>query len=264
MSMVKPTLLLEEDLFYEDEIMDTKSIISKYFEIEPVDQSRINVPILAQKEFRTSLNMARRMKVNTKPYDCTSWVPYLRDFMISPSTTQFAELGYLKKYKSSKDFPMFIRPNNGYKTFSGQVFPTAEAFKKECLWLEQQNIGDDLLCMFDDGESITLEKEYRCVFIDHKLVDMCRYMSLGEKDVVYEYDKQVAMYAEVLMLFLVNKGFALNIPNLVIDVCYTDSTIVNPIKQLSLIEINMFETASFYSCDIDKIYKAWQKQVNNL
>jgi len=256
----KPTLLIEPDLFYEDEIQDTKAVMSKYFEIEEIDPSRLQVPSLVGKEFRTSLNMARRMLVCTKPYDCTSWVPHLREFMISPSTLQFNELGFFNSFFSDYNYPVFIRPNNGYKTFSGQVFYSKEEFDKEYKWLKQQNVGDDLLCMFNDNCKI-LEREYRCVFIDHKFVDMSRYMAYGDKDVVYEHNPNVQKFAETIMNKLVNNGFALNIPNIVIDIAINESDCSVVYPRLKLIEINMFETASFYACDLDKIYSAWQQQI---
>jgi hypothetical protein len=252
----KPTLLIEPDLFYEDETQDTKSIMAKYFEIEEINPSRLQVPSLVGKEFRTSLNMARRMLVNTKAYDCASWVPHLREFMISPDTTCFNELGYFKKYTSGKDYPMFVRPNNGYKTFSGQVFYDIKEFEKEYNWLKQQNVGDDLLCMYDTNPKI-IANEYRCVFVDHKFVDMSKYMSSGERNVENITSRAVQSYAESIMNKLKDSGYALNMYNLVIDVAeFSESWY----KQLALVEINMFETASFYACDLDKIYSAWQQQ----
>jgi hypothetical protein len=258
----KPTLLIEPDLFYEDETQDTKAIMAKYFVLEEVDPSRIQIPNLVGKEFRTSLNMARRMLVNTKPYDCTSWVPHLREFMISPRTTQFNELGFIKNYMSGSDFPLFVRPNNGYKTFSGQVFYGIEEFEKEYKWLKQQNVGDDLLCMYDTNPPILFE-EYRCVFIDHKFVDMSIYMDRGEIEVKRLRNNKVQndiirQFAEKVLKKLQGTGHILNIPNLVIDVANFDYTNT---KSPALIEINMFETASFYACDLDKIYSAWQQQI---
>ena len=256
----KPTLLIEPNIFYEDEVQDTKSIIAKYFDVEEVDSFSLQVPFLVGKEFRTSLNMARRMLITTKPYDCTSWVPILREFMISPSTIMFNELGYFKEYFNGSDFPAFIRPNNGHKTFSGQVFYGIEQFEKECKWLKQQNVGDELLCMYNTSHKV-LEREYRCVFIDHKFVDMSRYMSYGEKDIVYEYDKDVQKFAEVIMDKLIASGFVLNIPNIVIDIAIKEEDISLKYPRLNLIEINMFETASFYACDLDKVYSTWQQQI---
>jgi hypothetical protein len=253
----KPTLLIEPDLFYEDEIQDTKSIMAKYFEIEEIDPSRLQVPSLVGKEFRTSLNMARRMLVNTKPYDCTSWVPHLREFMIFPHTLQFNELGFFDKFFESHEYPIFIRPNNGYKTFSGQVFYAKHEFDKEYKWLKQQNVGDDLLCMYNTNPEIIAD-EYRCVFIDHKLVDMSRYMQYGEKNVLHYFDEEIKTFAEKVLERLQDSGYILNIPNLVIDVANFKHCVF---KQPALIEINMFETASFYACDLDKIYSAWQQQI---
>lgn len=248
----EPILILEADLFYEDEVKDTKSIISKYFDIELVEGGCSKHPSLAGKEFRTSLNMARFMKTDMKPFDCMSWVPYLREFMIAPQRTFFNELGFFTLRTNKIFFPMFLRPSNGYKTFSGQVFHTYEKFMEEYNFVKQQNYGDDLMCMYS-YETYDLEKEYRCVYIDNKFVDMSVYMDNSKKHVVREYRSDVQAFADKVLQKLTNVGFNLNIPNLVIDVALIDD-------EPNLIEINRFECSSFYECDLDKIYGAWSKQ----
>ena len=253
MDEIKPTLILEDDLFYEDEICDTKAIISKYFNIELFKYGTVEAPTLMGKDFRTSLNLARRMKFDTKPFDCTSWVPFLRKYMISPSYTFFNELGFIKNYISEFDFPLFVRPSNGHKTFSGQVFKTKDKFIEECNFLKQQNIHDDLLCMYSTNPR-KLGSEYRCVYINHWFTDMSKYMTNGEKDVAHEYNEEARVFADKIANVLIDIGYASIISNFVIDVAKVEN-------EYKLIEINCFETASFYACDLNKIYSEWQKHI---
>lgn len=251
----KPKLILETDLFYEDEVMDTKPIISKYFDIEVVDSFSLKNPDPIGKEFRTSLNLARRMKVDLKPFDCTSWVPYLREYMINPYHIFFNDLAYLKNYLTVSDFPIFARPTNGYKTFSGQVFPHKLRFDEEYNWMKQNNVSDDLMCMFTRYPA-RIDHEFRCVVVNNKLVDMSRYMSNGEKNVVHEWNIQVEQLCNTIhqKLIFSDPNIGPNYPNIVIDIGQVDG-------KFYLIEINCFETASFYGCDLDKIYSAWSQML---
>jgi hypothetical protein len=79
--------------------------------------------------------------------------------------------------------------------------------------------------------------------------------------VEHSYDKDVQEFAEKIHSRLLETGLLLNIPNVVIDICYEETEISDHKKNLRLVEINMFETASFYACDLDNIYGAWAEQV---
>lgn len=171
----EPALLLQTDLFWEEEDnLAYLPIISRYFHIEQLIVD--NPPIsLFHDAFRGSLQMAKKYKLDYRFTDCRKWIPIFREYILSPRHTLFNDLGYFANYVSEFDFPLYIRPSDGYKSFSGQVFPTKDKFLEEYNYLTRNlNYSNDLMCVTSPIKNI--KKEWRTVFIDNKLVDGCLYM----------------------------------------------------------------------------------------
>jgi len=254
---IKPSILLQKDLFYEDEFCDSSQIISKYFEIEELNDFLFNIPSIDNKQVRCSLTHAKRLGLNIKPFFCSSWMPKCLDYCLSAKTGQFQTLGYVKKYSEFLSYPFFLRPDSGDKTFSGNVYYSYRDLESELSWIKRQNISDSLMCYLNFEPKI-LENEYRLVYIDHEFVDGCLYMSRGEKNVKKVLPENVKKFANSIV-FEQSKDLFLNVPNLVIDIAEFHDY---DTPKLGLIEFNMFETASFYACDLDKIYKKWSDSID--
>jgi ATP-grasp domain, R2K clade family 3 len=250
--MTKPRLCLQTDLFWEEINIDYIATIAKHFEIVNVDARYFytkNKDIC----FRGSLNVAKRLSLDYSYTDCKKWIPIFREYVLSPRHTLFNDLGYFANYVSEFDFPLYIRPSDGYKSFSGQVFPTKDKFIEEYNYLTKNlNYSDDLMCVTSPIKNI--QKEWRTVFIDNKFIDGCLYM---QGNGIVETESTIPSEVVELAKKIAKNDYFLNIFNFVIDICESDG-------KLFLLEINSFESGSFYAMDLDKIYKNWADSIKNI
>lgn len=250
---MKPVLHLQTDLFWEEENNpDYLSTIQKYFNVQTIDKNQIWNNILHPVCFRGSLNMAKRYKLDYRFSDCMSWIPIFRKHILSPRNTFFNDLGYFANYSSAFDFPKYIRPADGFKSFAGQVFPSKEKFMEEYNYLTKNlNFSDDLMCVTAPIKKI--DREWRTVFVDNKFVDGCLYMQ-GHDFV--EVENKIPEYVVKFASDIARTDYFLNIYDFVIDICESNGS-------LFLLEINSFNSSSFYGCNLDKIYSAWAITINN-
>lgn len=247
---MKPPILLELDLFTEDLTFNTKEIISRHFDIREIDLTKaMLLESSGPAAWRHSLNIAQMDKQKAKSLafsDCLKWVPHLRKHMLFPSETYFNELSYFLEYKGSSTFPIFLRPCNGFKTFSGQIF-SEKRLAEEVRFLQQnKNVGPDLLCMYSPATVIAAE--WRCIFIDGKYCSGSQYMTTGHIDLSPEVPADVIAFAEAIAAnpFFTNN----NLTEFCVDVGRS-------YMKLYLIEINSFNCSSFYAADLNKIYETW-------
>jgi len=258
--MTKPIIYLESDLFSEDEHQNTRKIIEQYFNIkstssELILQSKarhnkghtLDAQMKLNPYFRASLNVAKQIGKDFKYANALNWVPYFREYLIDPKHTFFNDLKWIKDYFTDFDIT-FIRPCDPFKSFSGQVFDSKDSFLNEYRFITHNlNIEDNLMCMLSDAHFIN--NEYRCIFINNKYISGSKYYSNGVMELDSEVPQKVIEFAEKIS----NTSYFRNIFNYVIDVAEIQ-------KKLHLIEINAFETASFYAADLDKIYKYWAQK----
>jgi hypothetical protein len=168
--MNKPVLNLEFDLFSEDQLCDSKSIISKYFDIQP-----ISVDILLKSNnnpsgpIRASLNVARMMNRKFEYANAMQWVSFLREYALSPSSTYFNDLEYIKNHMSERAITShFIRPCDPFKTFSGQVFESHNKFLQEYNFITKNlNIKYGITILFVTHK-LDLIKDFKYIY---KVVD---------------------------------------------------------------------------------------------
>ena len=242
------TIYLEKDLFSEDERCDTQAIISKYFNIEYVDLTKALEMVrnsIFSPYFRGSLNVAALLGYRFDHANALVWASALRKHLLFPSETKFSDLDYYYNYYTDKDFATtFIRPVHGFKSFSGQVFGSRDKFIQEYNFMtKNKNISPDLLCM--ESPKMEINREYRCVFVNGKYVSGSLYMIDGKLDMYPFVPEHVINFATKLS----SHTMFSNVFNFVIDVATIE-------ESCYLLEVNAFETASFYASDLDKIYKA--------
>lgn len=244
--MQKPLILLETDLFTEDELQDTREVISKYFQVEPVSLAiaLYHREGLQRCVKRCSLQVAAQLGHKFEYADVLNWMPVFRRHTVSPSSTFFVELEYIKDYKDSSSFKStFIRPVSPFKTFSGQVFASRDKFVEEYNFMvRNKNVDPKLLCMVSDAKQI--DQEYRCIFINNEHVSSSKYMDKGQPSIEPSVPERVIDFAKMLS----KNTYFQNVFNFVIDVGVCNDT-------LYMIEVNAFETASFYAADLDLVYK---------
>ena len=248
---MKPSLYLESDLFSEDVDTDTKGVISKYFNVIPIDLQwamknkhlEIHSP-----QLRASLEIARIFKRKYEFANALNWMPALRKYTITPLETAFTDLAHIRHHWMAHQFyNTFIRPCDGFKTFSGQVFGSQERFNIEHdFMVKGKNVDPYLMCMFSPQRHI--QEEYRCIFIDGKYVSGSRYMVKGKLDV----SPHIPQYVIDFAVMLSEHDFFLNKFEFVIDVASSEGG--GGKWHCNLIEVNSLETASFYKADLDLVY----------
>jgi hypothetical protein len=243
------TILIENDVFSEDEKItrNSSTIASKFFNVVEVD-SILDIEKHADKNicfyrgsFAVGAVLRRYFNFNEQAwfYNCTRWVPELKRFYIN------------KKYNIldfesclNLDFPKFIRPCSGNKSFSGQLFANKDQFNTEYIFTTvNRNVSKFDLCLYAQPKLIS--EEYRCVFVNRQLVSACGYLKEGER-VDFPCSKDVIDLANTI-----STDSYFTIPNFVIDICRNQKD-----DSLHLLEINSIYNASFYSCDLFSIYEA--------
>lgn len=251
--MVKPKILLQPDLFSEDEFSDTKSIISEYFDITEIDIDKIfswkrgNCDLNYYKnnyQLRASLEVAKTLGYKFEYANVLNWLPHFREYTLDPHYTKFNDLKYIFEYMDEYDIRnSFIRPVDPFKSFAGQVFASKSKFDEEYVFLtKNKNISPNLLCMISN--KVKIDKEYRCIFINNEFVAGTQYMIDGELSMAEGVPKSVQEFA----IKLSKDNYFLNSFDFTIDVAESYG-------KLHLLEINAFQTASFYKADLHKIYQ---------
>lgn len=147
---------------------------------------------------------------------------------------------------------IFIRPSNGYKTFTGQVI-SLDNLENEIDVLKKSygSIDDNVLVLISNAQD--LEEEYRFSIIDGEVITGSLYMDENNrKDFKAYYDKPINsgeafdFAVKISKLYTPDKAFT-------IDICRTKK------DEYKLLEINSFNCASMYGSEYDKIVDAINK-----
>jgi hypothetical protein len=237
--------ILEEGLFHEDHESDTQSLIKKYFsDVSIINKDTIhlrNLPSDYTGLFRGSLALATKLNRIKNFTNALEWAPILREFLASEYFLFLDAKGILQH---NLNWPLFIRPTAGNKSFSGNVY-TREKFKIEYDYLTvNKNYSPSTLCMF--ASPVEIFTEWRCIFINNEYCSGSQYMQNGELSVNSNVPEYVIEFANKI----ISHEFFLNLFEFVLDIGLTNDG-------LKVIEVNGFETSSFYGADLDKIYQTW-------
>lgn len=239
---MKRKLYWQPDVFWEDEKQSSEWIISKYFDVarvgaEAVLEKRLDFALL-----RGSLDIARRTGRDMKFAEVTGWLPPLRDFAVNSGAifTDFKHAGEIILEREAK----FIKSNSPFKEVSGEVFDY-DRWSTEYQYLKQKNISPDslLVCV---AEPVHIVREYRTVFVNGELAGCSKYLEAGELCVEQGAPKEAQQFAREVAA----QPFFQNRFDFVIDVGLVGD-------DWRLVEVNAFETSSFYAADLDEIYSRW-------
>jgi len=148
------------------------------------------------------------------------------------------------------DFPynhqshFFIRPDSGFKEFTGQVVST-DGFENEYVTkIENLNINGDLdktmLCVVAADAHIKME--WRVVIGDKKFITGSQYKKNLELDVSTDCPEEVVEFAEKVANCEWEPARVY-----VMDIAVDESDV------LGMLEINSFSCAGLYNCDLSKI-----------
>lgn len=153
------------------------------------------------------------------------------------------------QFKERKDFwyelvggdQIFVRPNSGFKTFTGLVIPSHD-------WEHELNCMDQLTSVMPETLIVVarpkeLIGEFRFVIADHKVLTGSEYRWDNKLDIridypieCYELARQVAEH------------------DWQPDVAYTCDVALTP-NGPRVVELNSFCCAGLYACDLEKVVK---------
>jgi len=145
---------------------------------------------------------------------------------------------------------MFIRPSNGYKTFTGQLLPK-ENFEYEFdIFIKTQFVDMDQLVLIAPEQKVREENRFIVINEDgvNRIVDGMKYMI--DREVLTEriVDEQALVYANtVVNNYTPDKAFTIDIAKM------DDGT-------YKVLEIGSFCCAGWYNMDLEKVVK----EINNL
>lgn len=236
-------LHIQKDLFWEDENATSNwEVAAKYF---VVNEIRDNFREAYSGIFRASLDYARLAKRDFSYANALNWLPALREDCLSRQGYFTDAAHALSELRN--DNHRFIRPVEPYKLFAGQMFDE-ESFKTELRFLEQNRNTkpNEVICLVST-ENTPIE-EWRCIFVNQRYVAGSQYMHYGRPTIKRHVPEEVIVFSERIAAhpMFVNKF------DFVIDVARSGAG-------FKVVEVNAFETASFYAADLDAIYSAWAK-----
>lgn len=255
-------ILVQKDVFTEDTTQNTFEVIcSAMPSMEVIEISDQEAMMGSERlknhsgPFRGSLCMAQRMGRTFEYTNALNWAPAFKEVLVS-NDYMFLDAGSIQ-HRMPREWrapwnnnTLFIRPCSGFKQFSGNTFSTHE-FKSEVdFMVKNRNIPDTIMCMLATPKNIL--KEWRTIFINREFVSGSQYMVESHLALGQEVPKEVIAFATSIA----NNAYFQNVFEFVLDIGLVKSK--DNVEYLGLLEVNAFETASFYMCDLEKIYKTWE------
>lgn len=242
-------MLVETDVFWEDEKDPNMTLktVERYFPRVKAISGFIYPESLENQTFRGSLQLAAQLGRTFEYANVLNWLPHLRKWAVNDAYV-FLDIGAIRQIFNESGVTsrgMFVRPVSPMKLFTGQVFTSVEKFEREFRLLTNDGkTGIETLCLVAEARPISIE--YRFVIIKGELVGQSQYARNGEIQVTSSVPKQPREFARELA----KQPYFDNIYEYVLDVGMVNG-------EPKLVEINAFETASFYGADLDAIYQAW-------
>lgn len=242
-------LIYQPDIFWEDRDGKARESASKYFKLEGISAEDAMMPYKGNFDFslvRGSLDLARRSGRKFDFARADKWLPPFRGDCINQDAyfTDLEHAGTIIRKEGAK----FLRSTSPFKELAGDVFDY-DRFKTERAYQVSKNVKPSELIVVV-AEPVHIVEEYRFIFVNNKLVGESQYMSSGELDVQPYVPNQAREVAERIG----GHEYFCNIWDAVIDIGRVGD-------EYKLVEINGFETSSFYAADCDAIYRAWAESL---
>lgn len=188
---------------------------------------------------------------NKETFKCSSYYPkygnklFNKDYVLVPAG-DFERLRYNLEYYFSPHGngigPLFIRPNSGFKHFTGGIVKHAETLKQ---FLAGQVMFDEELILVSSQKDIN--REWRLLIVDGKVVAGSQYREANEIKIKKGYPKEVVKFAESCMDWTPDSCFILDI-------------VEDAREDLFIMEINSFNTSGLYESELSEVVKAVSKQ----
>lgn len=261
--MMKAKWLIEDDAFPEDirptlEALERLGHEYKIFEYKISDLDDSFLELFSPEDcvvFYGSLQLAKRIRrkapwipgvyYDVPKYDCTAYYPAIGEHLLNENYLMlpFGELVRRKEFlyqTLGQDRALFVRPNRGDKTFTGQLV-YKEKFEKEVELFDFGQVrADDLVVV---AEPRLIAYEWRFVCVNGTIVAGSQYKENDRVAVDSSYPQEAFDFATEMAQKYQPE------PAWVIDVCKS-------FGEYSVMEIGCFSCAGLYQCDRDAIIES--------
>lgn len=174
---------------------------------------------------------------NFKNFECSTYYSYFGKHLLNDDYIMlpFNEIGRRKEllYNYFGD-PIFIRPNSGVKTFTGHLLDK-KYFDKDFAHM-LSFVSPESLTIISSAKNI--EKEWRFIACDKKIISGCQYMEKGELNILTNYDEYAKLAADKVASEVWEPDSIY-----VIDIC------LERYIGYKLLEINSFSCSGWYLND---------------
>lgn len=180
--------------------------------------------------------------VTPREYECTSYYPVFGDMLLNSdySMYPYGELTRLKDrlyYRYGVDDCIFVRPNTGLKTFTGQIVEL-ERYEKELKLIGFYEVPADCLVLV--SKPYHIDHESRFIVVNGKVITGSYYRIDGER-----IDKDASDLIDVAQGFVDKANWNPN-PVWCIDLCGSGG-------DNYVLEIGAFSYCGLYGCNRDII-----------
>lgn len=205
--------------------------------------------------FQGTLNLGRQLRrekqwvpgvwCDLEAFKCTSYYPHFGQYLLN-SDYVFVPIYELKRKKEElyrifgTDDSIFIRPNSGFKTFTGKVVEKGH-FESDLEWMVEYSDENSLAVV---ASPKPIDIEYRLIICKRKVITGSTIRVNGElkKETIDLSDTKLIEYAENICRTI---DFQPE-PIYSMDVCRTYGN-------LFIVELNSFSCSGLYACDLKTI-----------
>lgn len=184
---------------------------------------------------------------------CSSYYSRYKDLLLNYHSARFLPYGMLRDHLnfifSKSDDAVFVRPDSGFKSFTGMVLNCIN-FKKE-LELINKYVDHDSMCLVCDSYSDSIMNEYRFFICGNEVVSGSAYI-INNEIKERRIDKSAQSFSSISdkrLFDFAERVVSTHRP----ERCFSLDIVEMKDKSLRLLEINSFSCAGFYDCDIRKI-----------
>ena len=212
--------------------------------------------------FQGSLNLARQLQrekswipgvwCSLHNFKCSVYYPYFAKFLLN-SEYFFVPVADLLRRKDelyrrfAVDTCLFVRPDSGFKTFTGRPIPYEE-FSSDYEWMVEFSDPDSLALISNPKP---IDAEYRFVVAERKVIAGSTYRIDGDLKYIpvdLKSDRDRGAW-EFLDSVFEEKEIWTPDPVFVVDVCISNDNYY-------ILELNSFSCSGLYACDLQAVVKS--------
>jgi len=253
---MKAKWFIEDTNFDDEDIKLVNEVKAQGYEVEVMKSFPYNSKEITAFEdgdcvvAQCSINMADKIMntrkwvpgvwYNKKAYECQSYYPYFKEYLFN-EPCKFTTVADVNKNRETyfREFGIgqhiFVRPNDGVKSFTGTVIPLHE-FDYKWVWIDQYAKQDDIVLV---SSAKTVKAEWRFIAAEGTIISGSRYTANGDHERVNKYPLE----AYDLAMTIAESGYDPD-PMWSIDICEGID------NKYYLLEIGNFNCCGLYANDL--------------